>query len=60
MEETTIFVAHGDDEERAIKLKEMILEALPVKEVIINPMGAIIGTHVGPDALGVLFVGKER
>lgn len=60
LEETTIFVAHGDDEERAIKLKEMILEALPVKEVIINPMGAVIGTHVGPDALGVLFVGKER
>lgn len=60
LEQTTVFIAHGDNEERAMKLKEMILEALPVKEVIVNPMGAIIGTHVGPDALGVLFIGKER
>lgn len=60
LEHTTVFIAHGDSEARAMKLKEMILEALPVKEVIINPMGAIIGTHVGPDALGVLFIGKER
>lgn len=60
LEETTIFIAHGDAKENANKLKEMIKAEFRVKEIIISPIGAVIGTHVGPNALGVLFMGSER
>jgi DegV family protein with EDD domain len=57
--ETTIFVGHGDAEERALELKEKILERTPVKEVIITKIGPVIGSHTGPGMLAVLFLEKE-
>jgi DegV family protein with EDD domain len=57
--ETTIFVGHGDAEERALELKEKILEKTPVKEVIITKIGPVIGSHTGPGMLAVLFLEKE-
>ena len=28
--------------------------------MILNNIGPVIGTHAGPDALAVMFIGKER
>lgn len=56
--QTTIFVAHGDAEERANDFKDRILEQTPAKEIIITKIGPIIGSHTGPGMLAILFLEK--
>ena len=58
-EEQTVFVAHGDCEERAIALKEKIEASTNAKNVCITKIGPIIGTHTGPGMLAVLFMEKN-
>lgn len=41
-------------------LKEMILEKTTVKDVMINHIGTVIGTHGGSGAMAVMFLGTER
>lgn len=60
IEEQAIFIAHADCLEDALTVKEMILSEYNVKDVIINSIGAVIGTHGGPGTLGVVFIGNER
>lgn len=60
LENQTLFICHADVTENALKLKEMILEECKVKDVIINQIGAVIGTHGGPGAMAVMFVGSQR
>ncbi|MBS5950413.1 MAG: DegV family protein, partial [Clostridium sp.] len=55
-----IFIAHADCLEESLTVKEMILSEYNVKDVIINSIGAVIGTHGGPGTLGVVFIGNER
>ncbi|NLX61162.1 MAG: DegV family protein [Tissierellia bacterium] len=59
-EEQTIFINHGDCLEDAEKLKEMLLKEVKVKDVMINYVGPIIGTHTGPGMLCMVFMGKDR
>lgn len=59
-EEEIITICHGDAEEEAKKLKEIILKEIKVKDVIINYVGPVVGTHGGPGALAVFFIGKHR
>ena len=51
----TILIPHTDCEEDAAKLSEMIKEAVDVREVIIVSMGPVIGAHVGPGAIAIVF-----
>ena len=60
LEEQTIFIGHGDCIEDARYLESLIKEAYKVKEVIIHPIGPIIGSHTGPGAITLLFLGKHR
>lgn len=55
-----IFICHADCIEDALEVKKMILEEFKVKNVIINSIGAVIGTHGGPGTLGLVFIGSER
>jgi DegV family protein with EDD domain len=59
-EDQTIAICHGDVFDEAEKLKSIILEKVKVKEVLINYIGPVVGTHGGPGALAVFFVGKDR
>ena len=59
-ENQVIFICHADCLEDAEDIKRMILEEVKVKDVIINSIGAVIGTHGGPGTLGVVFIGNER
>jgi DegV family protein with EDD domain len=59
-EEETICISHGDIEADALKLKEAILSEIKVKEVLINPIGPVVGTYGGPGALALFFLGKHR
>lgn len=55
-----LFIAHADCLEDAKELKEMILLDVSVKDIIINSIGAVIGTHGGPGTLAAIFLGKDR
>jgi len=59
-EEQTIFINHGDCLEDAEYLKDMLLKEVKVKDVMINYVGPIIGTHTGPGMLCMVFLGSDR
>lgn len=59
-EEQTIFISHGDCIEDAEHLKELILNEVKVKNVIINSVGPVIGSHTGPGILALFFMGSNR
>lgn len=55
-----ICIAHGDALEDAEYLKELILEKLPGRQIIINYVSPSIGAHSGPGAIGLCFMGEKR
>ncbi|MBR1866282.1 MAG: DegV family protein [Lachnospiraceae bacterium] len=57
--EHTVFVAHGDCEDRALALKDKLLEKTKAENIRIAKIGPVIGTHTGPGMLAVLFMEKE-
>ena len=59
-ENDTIFISHGDCLEDAQKLGDMLKDRCGVKNVVINYVGAVIGSHSGPGTLALFFMGKER
>ena len=58
--EQTVFISHGDCEEDALALKEMIEKEFSLKEIQINPIGPVIGAHSGPGTLALFFLGSKR
>lgn len=60
IENQIIFICEADCMEDAIEVKNMILNEYKVKDVIINSIGTVIGTHGGPGTLAVIFIGRER
>ena len=50
------FISHGDCEEDAHYVKEIIHERLGVEEFLIAPGGPVIGAHAGPGAVAVFMV----
>lgn len=59
-EEQVIAISHGDCIEDAEYLKEMILKEYKVKDVIINHVGPVIGSHTGPGVVALFFMGDKR
>lgn len=59
-EEQTIFITHGDCIEDAVYLRTLLMREIKVKNVVINYLGPIIGTHTGPGLICIAFVGKRR
>ena len=51
----TIYIGHSDCTEDAETFAEMIRNAVNVKKVEVMLMGPVIGAHVGPGAIVVLF-----
>lgn len=63
MEETDkdiAFVTHGDCIEEAEALAALLKEKAGVKEVLINNIGTVIGSHTGPGVLAVFAMGNKR
>jgi len=58
--EQTVFISHGDSLEDAEYVGNKIKEKYPVKEIIYNHIGPIIGAHAGPGTIAVFFLGNER
>ena len=60
IENSKIFISHGDCLEDALYLKSLISQKTGMKDFIINPIGATIGAHSGPDTIALFFYGKSR
>ena len=58
--DSTIFISHGDCQEDAEKVAELIEEATGAKTMLITDIGPVIGAHSGPGTIALFFVGKER
>ena len=58
--EQTIFIAHSDCVEDAETLAEMIREKYTVKDIIIDYIGIVIGSHTGIGTLAVFFLGDTK
>jgi DegV family protein with EDD domain len=59
-EDQTIFISHGDCLEEAQLLAGLIRQEVPVKDVIINHVGPVIGAHTGPGVMALFHVGTRR
>lgn len=58
--EQVIFISHGGSEEDAKYVAKQVKEKFKVKEIYINPIGPVIGTHSGPGTMALFFIGTER
>ncbi len=58
--DSTIFISHGDCQEDAEKVAQLIEEATGAKTMLITDIGPVIGAHSGPGTIALFFVGKER
>lgn len=59
-ENQVIGISHGDCIEDAEFLKNLVLEKFKVKEIIMNPVGPVIGSHVGPGMVSLCFFVNSR
>lgn len=58
-EKQTVAICHGDCEEDALALAEMIKE-IGAGEVVIEYYDLCTGSHVGPGTVALFFYGKDR
>ncbi|WP_071131155.1 DegV family protein [Enterococcus timonensis] len=59
-ENQTLFIAHADDLASATGLKEQLMARLPIKDVLIYPMGATISSHTGLGCIALFSIGTPR
>ncbi len=59
-ENQLMVVLHADAPEDAKFLEENIRNTYNPKELWVNYVGPVVGTHCGPGTIAVLFMGKER
>lgn len=52
-------IMHTANEGEAQELKMHLQEQFGTKNFVINQLGAVIGAHVGPGVIGVIFHGKK-
>jgi DegV family protein with EDD domain len=56
----TVFIGHGDCLADAQYLESQIRERFGVKNVYINYIGAVVGSHTGPGVAVIFFYGRKR
>ncbi|MBM7581794.1 DegV family protein with EDD domain [Caldicoprobacter guelmensis] len=59
-EEQVVAISHCDSDKDAQYVAELIRSKFSVKDIIINQIGPVIGSHSGPGTLAVFFMGGER
>ena len=56
----TVFISHGDCIEDAQYVAQQVRERCGVKTVIIDYVGAVIGSHSGPGTVAFFYLGMHR
>lgn len=55
-----VMIAHTDCIEKAQNLSRKIREVIHPNQVLIHTLDPVIAAHIGPDAIGVFFIGVPR
>ena len=55
-----VFIAHADCETDARLLAEDLRSRYGVKTVFTNYVGPVVGSHTGPNAIGLFYLGRKR
>ena len=55
-----VFLGHGDSAADAQYVADEVKRRLGVKEVYMNYVGPVIGSHSGPGTMALFFIGIER
>lgn len=55
-----VFISHGDSEEDAQFVADLIKERFGISSFLINMISPTIGAHAGPGTIAIFFMGKER
>lgn len=58
--EQIVFISHGDCLEDAHQVADTVKERFGVKDVYLNYVGPVIGSHTGPGILALFYMGTER
>ncbi len=58
--ESPIIIMHADAPEDAERAKNLLLQKIPDADVLLVPVGPVIGAHAGPGVLAVCFIGKNN
>lgn len=59
-ENDEIFICHGQAYDDAKILENLIKSEYGIDKIHISPIGPIIGTHLGPGAITLFFMGREK
>ena len=61
IEDQTIFISHGDCEDEAKLLADILKTKAGVKkDILLNHVGPVIGAHSGPGTIALFFIGTQR
>ena len=55
-----VYFAYTPDKSSAITFMEEMIEEFDLKNTKLIPVGGVVGTHIGTNALAVIFVQKEK
>lgn len=55
-----VFISHGDCQEDAERVKDMVLEAFPNAQITISYVGPVIGAHTGPGVIALCYLGENN
>lgn len=53
-------ITHGDCQEDAEYVAKLVRERLGIKNILINNIGTVIGSHTGPGVVAVFVMGNKR
>lgn len=59
-EKQTIYIGHGDCIEDVEFLISKLKERVKVKDIVVNYIDLVVGTHSGPGTVAVFFLGEKR
>lgn len=60
LENDVIMITHGDCEEDAKYVAELVREKMGIGNILVNHIGTVIGSHTGPGVVAVFCMGNKR
>lgn len=55
-----VMITHGDALEDAEYVKGLIQERFGITNIMINPLGTVIGSHTGPGVISIFYMGNRN
>ena len=59
-ENDIVMITHGDALEDAEYVKGLIQEKFGITNIMINPLGTVIGSHTGPGVVSIFYMGNRN